>query len=226
MDSTLSVKEYGKMKYIVRFPKEYTAGKKYPVIIFLHGAGSRGDDITPLANNPFFSITKGHNDFPFVCVAPQCSQNTWFDMFEQLKNFAEFVISSEFCDESRVYLMGASMGGYATWQLAMSMPERFAAIVPICGGGMYWNAGRLADVPVWAFHGAKDPEVLLRESEIMVKCVNNSGGKANLTVYPENEHDAWSDTYSNPEVFKWLLSHKNKNTIPAADKYTDSKIYG
>ena len=147
-------------------------------------------------------------------------------MFERLKSFVNKIIDEPFCDKNRVYLMGASMGGYATWLLAMSMPEIFAAIVPICGGGLYWNAERLVNVPIWAFHGAKDDTVFCEESEKMVEAVNKCGGKAKLTIYPENGHNAWSDTYSNPEVFSWLLSHTNHNTKEIADKYNDSKIYG
>ena len=100
------------------------------------------------------------------------------------------------------------MGGYATWQMAMSRPELFAAIVPICGGGMYWNAGRLKDVAVRAFHGKQDYVVLVGESEKMVEAVKRAGGDAQLTVYPENGHDAWTDTYQNPAVFAWLLEQK------------------
>ena len=118
------------------------------------------------------------------------------------------------------------MGGYAAWQLAMSMPEYFAAIVPICGGGMYWNADRLVNVPIWAFHGEKDSAVLVEESVKMVNAFNQAGGNARLTVYPNTGHDAWSDTYCNPEVFEWLLAHKNKNMTCINEKYTDSNLYG
>ena len=118
------------------------------------------------------------------------------------------------------------MGGYGTWQLAMSLPELFAAIVPVCGGGMYWNASRLVNIPIWAFHGAKDTTVFKEESIKMVDAVNKCGGKAKLTIYPENGHDAWSDTYKNPEVFDWLLSNTNENSVKLIDKYKDSNIYG
>ena len=122
--------------------------------------------------------------------------------------------------------MGPSMGGYTSWALGMSMPEYFAAIVPICGGGMYWNAGRLINVPIWAFHGGKDSVVFVEESKKMVNAVNANGGNAKLTIYPENDHNAWSDTYSNYEVFEWLLSHKNENAKQLKNEYTDQKIYG
>ena len=131
-----------------------------------------------------------------------------------------------FVDRDRIYVMGASMGGYATWQLAMSMPECFAAIVPICGGGMYWNASMLVNVPVWAFHGAKDTTVFLEESVKMVEAVKRHGGDAKLTVYPENSHDAWSETYANPDVYSWLLQHSNKNKQKCSDEYNKPEIYG
>ena len=135
--------------------------------------------------------------------------------------------AADYTDPERLYLMGASMGGYTTWELAMSMPELFAAIVPICGGGMYWNAGRLVNVPVWAFHGKLDPTVLVEESEKMVNAVNKRGGNARLTVYPENKHDAWTDTFSNPEVYRWLLDHKNQNAGRLVNEYSgNAKEFG
>ena len=214
------------LQYIIRFPDGYKNGDKFPVIIYLHGAGSRGNDINILKNTPYFNIINNHLEFPFITVAPQCSQNTWFDMFEQLKGFVFKIYDENFTDKNKIYLMGASMGGYGTWQLAMSLPEIFAAIVPICGGGMYWNASRLVNVPIWAFHGAKDTIVLKEESIKLVDAVNKCGGKAKLTIYPENGHDAWSDTYNSQEVFRWLLSNTNKNIVQLIDKYKDSDIYG
>ena len=118
------------------------------------------------------------------------------------------------------------MGGYATWQLAMSVPELFAAIVPICGGGMYWNAGRLANVPVWAFHGARDKSVFMEESVKMVNAVNKRGGNARLTIYPENGHNCWTDTYGNPALYEWFLTHTNSNAQALIDEYNNSKDFG
>jgi predicted peptidase len=118
------------------------------------------------------------------------------------------------------------MGGYGTWQMAMSMPSYYAAIVPVCGGGMYWNAGRIKNLPVWAFHGAKDQTVAVEESVKMVDKINAWGGNAKLTIYPENTHDAWTDTYSNDEVYKWFLEHKNKNEQEQTTKLEGSKLFG
>ena len=222
----MEVKKFEKLTYILKYPKNYEEGKKYPVIIFLHGAGGRGDDIELVRTNPFFNITNKYDDFPFIVTAPQCCTNTWFDAFETLKRLTLSIYDSDFTDKEHFYAMGASMGGYASWQLAMSMPDLFAAIAPICGGGMYWNAARLVNVPVWAFHGALDGCVFPEESRKMVDGVNNAGGSAKLTIYPNNNHDAWSDTYANKEVFEWLLSNKNGNEKEIEDYYKDSKIYG
>ena len=221
------IREFKKIKYILCFPDNFDENQKYPVLIKLHGAGGRGDDITPLLrDSAFLHEREKFSDFPFMTIMPLCYENTWFDMWEQLKEFVTYIVNLPNADSERIYLMGASMGGYATWQLAMSCPEFFAAIVPICGGGMYWNASRLVNVPIWAFHGAKDNVVLSRESEIMVERVNACGGQAKLTIYPENEHNAWSDTFSNPEVYEWLLSHKNENVKQVIDIYNDIKKYG
>jgi predicted peptidase len=100
------------------------------------------------------------------------------------------------------------MGGFGTWTLAAEYPNRFAAIAPICGGGERYSGSRLKKVPVWAFHGAKDNTVPLARSQEMVDAAKKAGGDAKLTVYPEAQHDSWTETYNNPELYEWFLSHK------------------
>lgn len=218
--------EFKGMKYVVRFPQGYKEGESYPTLIFFHGAGTRGESVELLMGNEFFTQTAKFENFPFVSIAPLCDGNSWFDVMETLIAFSKFILSQSYCDESRLYLIGNSMGGYATWQLAMSAPELFAAIIPICGGGMYWNAAQLVNVPIWAFHGALDPCVFPEESQKMVDAVNRRGGNAKLTIYPENSHNAWSDTYKNYEVFEFLLSHKNENIKDIINDLNDMKLYG
>lgn len=203
----LKVMNSNGLRYLIRYPEKYVTGKRYPVIILLHGAGSRGTNINTLRGNDYFRLTEQYTDFPFVTVAPQCHENTWFDLFESLKGFVEEIANADYCDGSRLYAVGQSMGGYALWQLAMSMPEYFAAVAPICGGGMYWNAQRLKNVPVWAFHGELDDVVSVEESIKMVDAVKKAGGDARLTVYPECKHESWIPTYSDYSLFEWLLSH-------------------
>ncbi len=220
------IKNIENLKYVIKYPNNFDENRSYPVIFIMHGAGGRGNDINVLLANPYFLQTSKHENFPFITVAPLCSENTWFDLWNQLKALVKLTYSLPYTDKKRIYAMGASMGGYGTWQLAMSMPEYFAAIVPICGGGMYWNAGRLVNVPVWAFHGGKDSVVLPRESEKMVEAVNANGGNAKLTIFAENGHNAWDDTYSNYKVFEWLLSNENNNTNEIVDEYNSVTIYG
>ena len=123
------------MQYAVRFPEHYNEGMQYPILLFLHGAGTRGNDINNILTHSFLRRPEKWQDFKFIIVAPLCHKNTWFDHFETLERFALFVANQAYTDKNRIYLTGNSMGGYGTWQLAMSMPELFAAIAPLCGGG-------------------------------------------------------------------------------------------
>jgi len=196
--------------YTVRYPEGFEEDKQYPVILFLHGAGTRWTNFETLENNAISKYANADPTFPFVLVMPLCNEETWFDLWAQLKALVAQLLDTPWVDAARLYLSGNSMGGYGTWQLAISMPEAFAAMVPVCGGGMYWDAKRLKDIPVWAFHGALDKTVLPEESLHMVAKLNSLGGSARLTVYPNNAHDAWTDTYSNPEVYAWLLQHTKR----------------
>ena len=214
------------MEYLVNYPADYEEGKRYPVVLFLHGAGTRGDSISILAGNPFMKMTQQYEEFSFITVAPHCKHGTWFDYFETLKRFVVAVASAPYTDPERLYLVGNSMGGYGTWQLAMSMPDFFAAILPICGGGMYWNAGQLVGVPVWAFHGEIDNVVHVDESKRMVAAINQKGGCAKLTLYPDTKHNCWTPTYGNREVFEWLFAQRNQHAAALADQFSNQSIYG
>ncbi|MBQ4323848.1 MAG: prolyl oligopeptidase family serine peptidase [Clostridia bacterium] len=217
----------GKLRYVIHYPPCFDPSRPNPVLFHLNGAGSRGDNIAYCVDAK--SVTLGAEvfpEYPFVTVVPLCSADTWFDLWEHLEELVRFIAAQPYTDRSRIYMTGGSMGGYATWQLAMSMPEYFAAIAPVCGGGMYWNARRIVNIPIWAFHGGKDPTVFPEESKKMVDAVNKRGGNAKLTIYPENGHDAWTDTYSNPELYRWLLSHTNQNPPVLSDDYSSPHLYG
>ena len=221
----MEVLKHKEIDYVIRRPENETEGEKYPLVIYVHGAGGRGRDISLIQNHSFFA----HSE-PFlknaISVAPQCYANSWFDIFEQLQDFIEFVISDKAVDRERVYLMGASMGGYTTWQLGMTRPELFAALVPICGGGMYWNAGRLVNTAIWAFHGDSDPTVFPEESKKFINNITAWGGKmAKLTILENTGHNAWEPAFSNPEMWKWLFEQKNTYE-PTENKYDDVKKFG
>ena len=139
------------VKYVVSKPGSFKDDLQYPAVIFMHGAGTRGDNIERIYRNPFWAennilLNKA------IIYAPLCDQDTWFDMFESIRRFAHYVYEQKNTDKMRLYLVGASMGAYAVWQMLMSDPQLYAGAIPICGGGMYWNAGRLKDLNIWAFH--------------------------------------------------------------------------
>lgn len=202
---------FGRFQYAAFFPEDFSPEAPCPLLIFLHGAGTRGTDLNEhLRHSAFFSPVNAWRTRRWMVAAPQCFGDSWFDVFEQLCALVEHLRQLPGVDPARVYLMGNSMGGYGVWQLAMSHPEWFAAAVPICGGGMYWNAGRLRDVAVWAFHGGQDGLVLPRESEKMVQAAVAAGCNARLTVYPNRMHDSWSDTYRSQLVCDWLLAQRKR----------------
>ena len=215
------------LRYVVRYPEAFDENQKYPVLLFLHGAGTIGNDIQKLCDNSFWRHIDCP-DFPCVTFAPQCDEGkVWFDKIEALCDFCEMIKALPFVDVTRFYLTGNSMGGYGSWQLAMSMSNTFAAVIPVCGGGMYWNASKLKTTPIWAFHGAKDRTVFCEESEKMVNAVNAKGGCAKLTVYPENAHNSWDDTYGNPDVWAWLFAQRRSdiNGITVGEAF-DGKRFG
>ena len=105
------------------------------------------------------------------------------------------------------------MGGYGSWELAISRPELFAAFTPLCGGGMYWQAPRLKDLPIRAYHGALDTTVKVSESISMVNAVNKAGGHAELVIYPDLSHNCWDRTFSDPAYYTWLFSHSKEQEV-------------
>lgn len=225
MSDMMKACKYRKLQYVVHFPEDFAKDKKYPVILQLMGAGSRGDDINVVRSSLLFTAAESFH-LNAVIFAPQCYADSWFDIFEQLMDFVKYVIGRAYVDKDRIYLMGSSMGGYAVWQLAMFRPEWFAAIVPICGGGMYWNAARLKHMGVWAFHGSEDPVVLCEESRKMVDSINRNGGDARLTIWEGVGHDSWVKTYQCRELYEWLFRQRRQECPPEKSGYDDPEKYG
>ena len=133
----------------VKYEPENKPDGKLPLFIYVHGAGGRGDDLSVIRTVAPMGVIAAGREVNAVCVAPQCHADTWFELFDVLLEFIDNMRCGENIDQSRVYISGSSMGGYTTWQVIMSRPEWFAAAVPVCGGGMYWNAGRLKKLPIW-----------------------------------------------------------------------------
>lgn len=197
-------------EYLLFLPDGYSENKQgWPLMLFLHGAGERGSDLKKVKKHGPPKIVEKQKDFPFIVVSPQCPKNDWWtDKVEVLIKLLDDIIARYNVDTERIYLTGLSMGGYGTWALAAKYPESFSAIAPICGGGNRVMAFRLKDVPVWAFHGAKDNVVPLKQSEEMVNAIIARGGDARLTVYPDAGHDSWTETYNNEELYEWFLKHR------------------
>ncbi len=205
------------INYLLFLPKGYDAKaqKRWPLILFLHGAGERGTNVWKVATHGPPKHVTSKPDFSFILVSPQCPEGRiWSN--DQLLPLLEQIMRNYAVDKSRVYLTGLSMGGYGTWSLGLTYPELFAAIAPICGGGEFISPflssrdkpGALRSLGIWAFHGAKDPVVPVAESERMVELAKKLGIKeVKLTVYPEAGHDAWTETYNNPQLYEWLLEH-------------------
>jgi predicted peptidase len=195
--------------YLLYLPENYNTSKNFPLILFLHGAGERGVDLEKVkVHGPPKLIANGKS-FPFIIVSPQCPENQWWSS-EVLDALLNEIADKYNVDEERIYVTGLSMGGFATWDLAIKYPNRFAAIAPICGGGNFRLAGILKDLPIWVFHGAKDNVVPLKSSQEMVDVLEKSGGNVKFTIYPEAGHDSWTETYNNPELYEWFSKQKRK----------------
>ena len=197
-------------KYLLFLPAKYEkTKKKWPLILFLHGAGERGDDLEKVKRHGPPKIVAARPDFPFLVVSPQCPEGLFWDT-DTLMALLDEIAAHYRVDEKRIYLTGLSMGGFGTWEIATAHPERFAAIAPICGGGTPRKTRRMIDLPAWVFHGAKDPVVPVEDSQAMVDALKKFGGDVRFTVYPEAKHDSWTETYNNQELYEWFLSHHRK----------------
>jgi predicted peptidase len=199
------------IQYLSWFPAEYKKHRheKFPLLIFLHGSGERGTDITKVKAWGPPSFVESRPDFPFIVISPQCPEGQWWNI-EDLNILLTRLLKKLRVDPDRVYLTGLSMGGFGTWTWATTYPNRFAAIAPVCGGGdiqMVWN---LKGIPVWAFHGQDDPVVPVIRTTEMVDAVTKIGGNAKATIYPGVGHDSWKNAYADEELYKWLLSHKRQ----------------
>ncbi len=195
-------------------PSDFQTETEVPLLVFLHGAGERGTDLSLVKKHGPPKLIDQGEDFPFVVISPQCPKNQWWAMRENVHGIAQLVqhIQAEYSiDTARTYLTGMSMGGYGSWAIAAEYPEMFAAIVPICGGADLDNANLLKQTPAWAFHGQEDEIVPVLRSQEIVDAIEKIDGDARLTIYDNVEHDSWSATYANPDVYQWLLTHENRN---------------
>ena len=220
-------------RYQVYVPREWTGNKRWPVILFLHGAGERGDDGLAQTQVGIATAIRLHADrFPCVVVMPQCRRGLWWphpEMAAQALAALEKTVKEFKGDPDRVYLTGLSMGGYGTWSLAYRFPGKFAALAPICGGvrpparspaqpdspfadpkidPYTLVAGKVGKTPVWMFHGDADQAVPVDESRKMNQAIKTAGGVVKYTEYAGVGHNSWDKAYADPEFMPWLLSQR------------------
>ncbi|MGA0853805.1 MAG: prolyl oligopeptidase family serine peptidase [Luteolibacter sp.] len=220
------------LPYRMHLPSKVDPQEALPLVLFLHGAGERGADnrkhLSHLASShPFWEST------PCIILAPQCPskeevehpddgvwvQTPFGGTSHQMKAnppwpmrlviaLLDETIAKYPVDQNRIYVTGLSMGGYATWDLLQRFPKKFAAAMPICGGGDTDHAGKLVGIPLWVFHGAADEIVPVSRSRDMVQAIQKAGGKPTYTEYPDVTHDSWTRTYANKQVWEWMFDQK------------------
>ena len=201
-------------EYLLYLPDGFDASpeKKWPLLVFLHGSGERGHDLEKVKVHGPPKLIEAGKKFPFVVLSPQCPDSADWDtgtLFALVKH----VVSRYKIDESMVYVTGLSMGGWATWDLAMAYPGYFAAIAPVCGRvnrNYPKRAADLKEMPIWVFHGAADNVVPILEQAQMVKALKEAGNDVLFTIYPLSGHDSWTETYDNPALYEWFLSKRRK----------------
>ena len=194
LDVTIKVE----MGYLLYLPKDYDTKESWPLVLFLHGSGERGEDLEMVKKHGPPKFVAEGKEFPFIVVSPQCPKGKSWEPHE-LNALLDEIVQKYKVDKDRICVTGLSMGGFGAWKLAAYMPQRLAAIAPICGGGDMSSARRLTKLQIWAFHGAKDKGVPVERSQEMIDAVTKNGGTPKLTIYPEAEHDSWTETYNNPE---------------------------
>ena len=197
-------------RYLIDLPdiSPKDASRKLPLLLFLHGSGERGNDLDQVrTHGPPMLVAEGKK-FPFIVCSPQCPAGEWWSA-QQLRRLLDEVAAEYPVDADRVYLTGLSMGGYGVWELAAEYPQRFAAIVPICGAGSPQDADRLKSIPAWIFHGQQDPVVPFQRSVEMAEALKKAGGAVKFTPDPKAGHDSWTAAYGNPELYDWLLQQKS-----------------
>jgi len=226
-------------KYQVFVPDDWTSSKKWPIILFLHGAGERADDgLDQTEVGIGTAIRRYRSRFPAIVVMPQCRKDVhWAQSpMDDVAIAALTQSQKEFHgDPQHTYLTGLSMGGYGTWYLAGKYPHKFAAIVPICGGVLVPEKARAQSpddttpyteaakkigpgVPTWIFHGGADPVVPVTESQRMNEAMKALGGEVHYTEYPGVGHDSWVKAYAEPDLITWMLSKSLNSSASAAKK--------
>lgn len=218
--SAQTVHVVNELKYLLYLPDSYAkdptdradGGRGWPLVLFLHGAGERGEDLNIIKRHGLPKLIDRGAHEPFILIAPQCATDGWWDA-DVLQGLIDATQKNLHVDPSRLYCTGLSMGGFGTWMMVERFPGEFAAVAPICGGGDAWllkfGASAAKHLPVWAFHGEADPVVPIHRTEEMVQALQSMGDTdVKFTRYPGVGHDSWTRAYDDPDLIPWLLSHR------------------
>lgn len=202
------------MNVMITQPDDVQPGEKLPMIVFLHGAGERGDDYDLLCKHgvpKLFSIDESYDGIRAVTVSPQCPEGiVWTTLSLFVTDLIRSLIEPMQVDEDRITLTGLSMGGFGAWHIACDHPNMFAAIAPLCGGGMAWCAKLIKHLPIRVYHGEEDTDVLPVYSQLMVDGVRAAGGKVDFTLMPGVKHNCWTYAYEETDLLKWLSEQVRK----------------
>ncbi len=209
---------------LLYLPADYgrDARRRWPLIVFLHGSGERGDDPQRLVSTGLPQVLQSRSDLPFVVVSPQLPPGeSWSDEGDMINALTDWIETQYAIDPQRVYLTGFSLGGFGTWALGLSSPDRFAALVPVAGG---WELGsdtvpsnicELVSKPIWVFHGAQDETVKPVQSEVLVKALRACGNEVRYTLLPKATHAASGVLpYRDSELYDWLLQQALPAEMP------------
>lgn len=214
------------LTHIISYPKGFQEDKQYPLVIFLHGAGTRSETTERLRNNISFKlIRKRQDDRGYILLAPLCNGVNWDEWMQTILHLVEAFRELPYVDKTRIHLTGNSMGGYGTWQLSVLHADWFASAMPLCGGGFPGYAKRLINLPIRTFHGLRDKVVDPIESLEMAKAVNTAGGHVELILFPDLAHNCWERVYGDERNYDWLLSFTNERKKTPAELF-NSEYYG
>lgn len=204
-----SVKKPVSYNYLIYLPEDYANDwlKDFPLMIYLHGSSLRGNDISKIkAYGPPYLIEKGRK-FDFIIVSPQCPSGKSWNVENWFAPLFKELTSKYRIDTSRIYLTGMSMGGYGAWNTAMEYPDKFAAVIPLCGGGNVKDVCKISNVPVWAFHSKDDDKVAFSETERLVEKLKKCNGNVKFTCLEGKGH-AIQWIYEKEDVYKWMLEQQ------------------
>lgn len=201
--------------YTLFLPDGYTEEKTYPLILALHGAGERGNGTDELERGTHIGLggylKRKSMNIDAIVLCPQCPKDrVWNHLIFDLKKLLDSIVDTYSVDKDRVTVTGMSMGGFGTWEMGMMFPETFAALAPVCGGGMAWRTEALKNIPIWAFHGDRDNVVDISNSVEMVNRARAAGSDVKFTVFNGVAHASWDPAYLDTNVVNWLISQKKK----------------